>query len=429
MLLSMLLLGAAASAPTFNKDVAPILYANCVTCHRAGEVAPFSLIEYKDAKRWAPMIAQATSAHVMPPWKATPGFGEFADARVLSEQQIATLKAWADAGAPEGNAKEKPTAPKFTEGWALGPPDMVIEMPAAASVAADGADIYRCFVIPLDLKEDMTIAAVEVRPGNRRVVHHPIIYFDRLPSHDGRKSAEAEDKSSYTCYGGPGIPQAGMMGGWAPGAVTKRLPEGMAKVVPKGADLVVQNHYHPDGKPETDKTTIGVYLQKGAITQQMFSFPLLKRDLEIPAGEKHHAVKSSFTTPIDLEVTSVAPHMHLLGREMKVTATLPSGEVKPLIWIQDWDFNWQGGYGFKQPLHLPSGTRFDVEAVYDNSSGNPRNASKPPKPVGWGEATTDEMCIAFIGYVTPKASDYMVVMMALARQLDLFKYADLTGRK
>lgn len=414
--------------PTFNKDVAPILYQNCVTCHRPGEVAPFSLIAYSDAKRWAPMIAQATVKHIMPPWKAEPGYGDFQDARVLTAAQIQTLKEWAAAGAPEGDAKDKPPSPKFTEGWPLGQPDMVIEMPAEAKIAAEGNDIYRCFVIPMDLKEDMAIAAVEIRPGNRKVLHHTIIYTDASTTHEGRKKADAETGgSSYTCYGGPGIRQAAMMGGWAPGATVKRLPEGIAKVVPKGSDLVVQNHYHPDGKPETDKTTIGVYFQKGAVKEQIFSIPLLQRGIEIPAGEARHKETVSFTTPIDLEVTSVAPHMHLLGREMKVTATLPTGEVKPLVWIKDWDFNWQGGYIFKEPLMFPKGTRFDLEAFYDNSKENPRNPSNPPKAVAWGEATTDEMCLAFIGFKTARPQDRLIILGALARQLDLYRYKDLTG--
>src|SRR6266404_634554 len=219
-----------APSPTFNKDVAPILYQNCVTCHRPGEVAPFSLLTYTDAKRWAPMIAQTTGNYIMPPWKAAPGFGDFADARVLSDAQIATLKEWSKSGTLEGDAKDKPALPKFTEGWALGTPDIVIEMPTATKVPAEGQDIYRCVVIPMDLKEDMAIASVEVRPGNRKVLHHTIIYTDASPSHDGRKAAAAEGGDSYTCYGGPGIPQAGMMAGWAPGATFKRLPEGLARV-------------------------------------------------------------------------------------------------------------------------------------------------------------------------------------------------------
>jgi hypothetical protein len=427
--LPLLAAGPAPTVPTFNKDIAPILYQNCATCHHPGEVAPFSLLSYSDAKRYAPQIADATAKHVMPPWKAEPGFGVFDNARVLSPAQLATISAWAKNGAPEGDPKDKPTPPQFNETWTLGQPDLVIDMPSTFSVPADGNDIYRCFVIPMNLSADMTIAAVDIRPGNRRVVHHTIIYTDGSVSHEGRAMAAKESGGAYTCYGGPGIPQAGMMAAWAPGVTAKRLPEGLARVVPKGADLIVQNHYHPDGKPETDKTTIGVYLQKGEVTKQLFSIPVLQRGLYIPAGESRYRVTTSFTTPIDLQVTSVGPHMHLLGREMKVTATLPSGEVKPMVWIKDWDFNWQGAYIFKEPMDLPKGTRFDVEAFYDNSKDNPRNPSNPPKTVSWGEATTDEMCIAFIGYMTPHASDRMTLMMSLAKQLDLMKYPDLTGQR
>jgi hypothetical protein len=427
--LPLLAAGPSSTVPTFNKDVAPILYQNCSTCHHPGEVAPFSLLSYSDAKRYAPVIADATSKHVMPPWKAEAGFGDFQNVRMLSDAQIATLTAWAKNGAPEGDAKDKVAPPQFNESWALGEPDQVIKMPSAFNVPADGNDIYRCFVIPMSLTSDMAISAVDIHPGNRRVVHHTIIYTDASPTHEARALAAKESDGAYTCYGGPGLPQAGMMAGWAPGVTAKRLPEGIARVVPKGADLIVQIHYHPDGKPETDKTEIGVYLQKGAVSKQLFSIPVLQRALYIPAGDSHFRVATSFTTPIDLEVTSVAPHMHLLGREMKVTATLPSGEVRPMVWIKDWDFNWQGSYIFKEPMQLPKGTRFDVEAFYDNSTGNPRNPANPPKTVSWGEATTDEMCIAFIGYMTPRPSDRMTLMMSLAKQLDLMKYPDLTGQR
>ncbi len=421
--------GPASTVPTFNRDVAPILYANCATCHHPGEVAPFSLLSYSDAKRYAPVIAEATSKHVMPPWKAEAGFGEFENVRALSDAQIATISAWAKNGAPEGDAKDKTLPPQFNASWTLGEPDLIIDMPSAFDVPADGNDIYRCFVIPMSLTADMAIAAVDIRPGNRRVVHHTLIYTDATPSHEARALAAKESGGAYTCYGGPGLPQAGLMAGWAPGVTPKRLPEGIARVVPKGADLIVQNHYHPDGKPETDKTQIGVYFQKGAVAKQLFSIPVLQPGLHIPAGDSRYHVTTSFTTPIDLEVTSVGPHMHLLGREMKVTATLPSGEVRPMVWIKDWDFNWQGAYIFKEPMKLPKGTRFDVEAYYDNSSKNPRNPANPPKAVSWGEATTDEMCIAFIGYMTPKPSDRMTLMMSLAQQLDLMKYPALTGQR
>jgi mono/diheme cytochrome c family protein len=404
-----------ASLPTFNKDIAPILYQNCAACHRPGEVAPFSLLTYSDAKRWAPMIAQATADHVMPPWKAAPGFGEFADVRALNDTQIATLAAWAKAGAPEGDAKDAPLPPRFTDGWQLGPPDLVIEMPEAYQVPAGGYDIYQCFVIRTDFPEDTAIASVEVRPGNRRVLHHTVIYTD--PTHAGRE--RAGDAGSYTCYGGPGIRSINtdLMAGWAPGMATKRMPDGVAFVAPKGSDLIVQNHYHPSGKPESDKTTIGIYFQKGPVVKRIFGVPLLQPNLRIPAGEAHFHVAGSFVTPVDLELSAIAPHMHLLGREMKVTATLPSGEVRPLIWIKDWDFNWQLGYEFKESLQLPAKTRLDMEAYFDNSAGNPRNPNSPPKTVSWGEATTEEMCVAMLVCVSPRPGDRMTAWMSLAQQL------------
>ncbi len=404
-----------AASPTFNKDIAPILYKNCASCHRPGEVAPFSLLTYSDAKRYAPTIADATSKHIMPPWKASPGFGEFADVRALSAEQIATISAWAKNGAPEGDTKDLPAAPKFTDGWALGPPDMIVEMPDTYQVPADGYDIYKCFVIRTDFPEDTPIASVEVRPGNRRVLHHTVIYTD--PAHAAR--ARAGDSGSYTCYGGPGITaiQTDLMAGWAPGMNVKRMPDGVAFVAPKGSDLIVQNHYHPSGRPESDKTTIGIYFQKTPVVKRIFGIPMVQPNLRIPAGESHQRVTATFTTPIELELSGIAPHMHLLGREMKITATLPDGDVKPLIWIKDWDFNWQLGYEFKESLALPAQTRFDLEAFYDNSAANPKNPSNPPKAVAWGEATTDEMCAAMLICVSPRASDRLTSWMSLAQQL------------
>jgi hypothetical protein len=428
-----LILAAASSAafaahsktPTFSQDVAPILFNHCVNCHRPGEVAPFSLTTYADAKKWAGVIATVTHKRYMPPWKAEPGYNQFRDVRALSNAELATLDAWAKAGAPEGDAKKTPPLPKFPEGWQLGTPDLVITMPATYQVPADGEDLYECFVIPMELTQDLPIAAVEVRPGNRRVLHHTLLYADN--SRAGRDKAAAESGKSYKCYGGPGLPRPDLVAGWAPGMTPRRLPDGMAKVVSKGADLVMQNHYHPTGKAESDATTIGIYYQKGPITTHVYSLPLLQRDLNIPAGEKRYRTTVAFTTPMEIEIASVAPHMHQLGREMKVWATLPSGEVKPIIWIKDWDFNWQNSYAFADPMALPKGTKIEVEAFFDNSAENPRNPSKPPQNVTWGEATTEEMCIAFLGIQTKRPSDRMAMMMSLGQQLQLFKYPDLMG--
>ena len=408
--------------PDFSHDVAPVLYRHCASCHRPGEVAPFSLLGYKDAASHASLIASVTAAGFMPPWKPAPGFGDFRNDNHLTEEEISTLQRWASAGAPMGDPKEAPAPPHFASDWQLGPPDMVIRMPESFAVPASGGDIYQCMVLPLPIAEDRYVAAVEVKPGNRAIVHHAILYLD-----NGGRAKAFDDKypgEGYRCFGGPGFIPSGGLGGWAPGAIPQRLPEGVGRALTKNSDLVLQLHYHPSGRPETDQTSVGIYFTHGPVTKTIYSFALVRRDLSIPAGDAHFASPIDFTLPIAIEATAVTPHMHLLGKEMKVTATLPSGEAKPIIWIRNWDFNWQGTYQFREPVELPAGTKLHVDAVYDNSSSNPRNPFSPPRSVSWGENTTDEMEVAFLQFQTTDPSDRRRIMISLIRQLDLWKYLD-----
>jgi mono/diheme cytochrome c family protein/thiol-disulfide isomerase/thioredoxin len=384
------------SAPTFDKDLAPIIYKNCAICHRPGEVAPFSLLTYQDTGKRAKQIARVTEDRIMPPWKAEPGFGQFANDRHLTPDQIALFREWADSGAPEGSSADLPAPPKFTEGWTLGEPDVVLEPDEDYSLAAEGSDIYRCFVIPTKFTEDHYIGALEVRPGNRKVVHHVIVHFDTTGA---ARELDARDPGpGYTAFGGVGFRSSGMIGGWAPGILPSFLPEGIGRLVPKGADLVVQVHYHKSGKPETDRTKVGLYFARGTVDKKLRAWPLAKLMLRIPPGDSDYVARASLTIPHDVTAYRVTPHMHLLGRDMKLTATLPDGSVLPLVHVANWDFNWQTSYTFSTPLQLPAGTRVDLEAHYDNSSGNPLNPNNPPKLVKWGEQTTDEMCLAFLAY-------------------------------
>ncbi len=407
-------------APAYDKDVAPILFNHCVSCHRPGQVAPFSLLTYEDAEKRASLIAAVTASRFMPPWKPVPGYGDFKGANYLSDAELATLRRWAEAKAPQGNAADLPDPPQFPDGWQLGKPDITLKMPQPFQIPAEGEDIYQCFVLPLSLPNGANVAAVEIHPGNRKVLHHTILYLND----DG--SAREKDKETvepgYRCFGGPGVRAAGSLGGWVPGATPHVLPAGTATVVPQGADVVMQNHYHPSGKPETDQSEIGIYFAKGPIEKTVFSLPMIHRDLTIPGGDSHYRVTSTFVTPIDLEVIAISPHMHLLGRDMKVTATLPDGHVKSMIWIKDWDFNWQGQYQYQSPMSLPKGSKIELQATYDNSSQNPKNPNSPPQTVHWGENTTDEMCLAFIQVETRNPADRFTVLMSLANQLDLVRY-------
>ena len=394
----------AADAPNFNKDIAPIVWKNCAGCHRPGEVGPFSLLTYKDAAKRASFLHEITESRRMPPWKAEPGFGEFHDTRRLSDQEIRTIARWAEAGAPEGNAKDLPPAPRFPEGWQLGTPDLVLEVSEPFSIPASGRDVYRCFVIPIPTESDRTVSAVEFRPGNRKVVHHALLFLDNIGA--ARKKDEADAGPGYSSFGGPGILPTGSLGGWAPGAMSRFLPDGVGKFLRKGSDLVLQVHYHPDGKPETDRTTVGIYFTKTPARQIVAGISVRSRDLDIAPGEaRYHVTAQSAPLPVDAQAIGITPHMHYVGKEMKVVAEAPDGKTTPLIWIKDWDFNWQGQYQYRSPIKLTKGTVIKLDAYYDNTADNPRNPSDPPKRVHWGEQTTDEMCLLGVQVVTDSMAD------------------------
>ena len=245
-----------ASAPTYSKDIAPILYSQCAQCHRPGEVAPFPLLTYQDAAKRAALIATITSQGVMPPWKPDPAVGKFQHERRLTADQISLIAAWAKAGAPEGNPKDKPPVPEFAEGWSGGHPDLILRAGNQFKVPADGNDLFECFVLPLNLEQDSYIRTAEFRPGNRRVVHHGVIYIDE--SGAARRLAADSPDGSYPCFGGPRVAASGLLAGWAPGTIAEPGDPQISIPVKKGADLVLQIHYHPDGKPETDTSSVGV---------------------------------------------------------------------------------------------------------------------------------------------------------------------------
>ena len=395
-----------APAPTYAKDVAPILFDNCVSCHRAAEVAPFTLTTYDDARRRAKTIATVTEQRFMPPWKPEPGHGEFAGVRRLTDEQVNTLRAWAEAGAPEGDPKLTPPLPKFPEGWQLGEPDLVVAMSETYTLKAEGRDQYRCFVLPLNLDEDTYVEAVEFRPGNRKIVHHAIFYLDTTGQ--ARKLDAQDDGPGYSRMGGPGFAPTGALGGWAPGYMPQRLPEGVARRIRKGSDLVVQTHYHPSGKEETDRSTIGLYFAKKPPTKLIVSIPSLIRRLDIPAGDANYVVRHETEVPMSGELIGITPHAHLLCKEIKVDATLPDGKPLPLIWIKDWDFNWQGEYQYARTLHVPAGTKVRMDFWYDNSADNPAQPVTPPRRVRWGEQTTDEMAIVFYHVLIPPELEEMI---------------------
>ncbi len=405
-----------AEVPTFNKEIAPILWKNCASCHRPGEIGPFSLLTYRDAAKRASFLGEITTSRRMPPWKAEPGFGSFHDERRLSDEEIRKIADWVEADAPEGDAKDLPPAPTFPEGWQLGTPDLVLKAGEAFAVPASGRDAYRCFVIPIPIDSDRTVAAVEFRPGNRKVVHHALLYLD---STGAARRKDADDPGpGYASFGGPGVIPTGGLGGWAPGAMPRLLPDGVGKLLRKGSDLVLQIHYHPDGKPETDESVVGIYFTRTPARKIAGGIAVRTRSLDIPAGEKrYHVTAQSDPLPADVQAIGIAPHMHYIGKEMKVVAESPDGTTIPLIWIKDWDFNWQGQYQYRSPVKLAKGSVIKLDAYYDNSADNPRNPSRPPRRVRWGEQTTDEMCLLGVQVVTETMSDLRKVVAMRGNRL------------
>ena len=389
--------------PTYARDVAAILRSNCVECHRPGQVGPFPLETYEQARKRAGDIASVTTERQMPPWKPDADFGPtLKHSKALTHDEVATLAKWAEAGAGEGNPADLGPAPVFSSDWKLGTPDLVVETPEDFQVPAEGEDLYRCFVIPTNLPADQYISAIEYHPGNRKIVHHVLGYVDT--SGGARIKDEKEPGVGYMCFSGPGVPTHGDLGGWAPGTEPSYLPDGVGRSLPKKADIVVQVHYHPSGKPETDRTTIGLYFSKTPIRQTLHWNAALNIGMKLPAGKADTEIKANWQVPVDVTALGIAPHMHLLGHDMTMTATLPDGKSLDLIRINDWDFDWQNNYWFERPIDLPRGSTLRVVAHFDNSAGNPRNPKNPPVDVKWGEGTTDEMCIGFLA-MTKKGQD------------------------
>jgi peroxiredoxin len=395
---------------TYYRDVLPILQTHCQHCHRPGEVGPFSLMTYRQAANWATDIKEYTHDRKMPPWKPVEGLS-FHNERKLSDKELATLAAWADAGTPEGNPTDAPKPRTFTDGWQLGKPDLVLTVSADMTLAPGGKDVFRCFVLPTGLTEDKEVVAVEVRPGNKRIVHHTLNFFDSTgqgralarKEQDRTKKPEEQDLGpGYSVSMGIGFTRAspgqiGGLGGWAPGQRSRFLPEGYGYPLPKGSDVILQVHYHRNGREETDRTSIGLYFAKKPGIKPYKAMVIPGRFVFIPAGNSHFRVKGAIEVHEDCEVHSAMPHMHMLGKEIKVTMTPPGGKTTTLLKIADWDYNWQETYFLKQPLKVKAGTKFNVEAFYDNSDKNPNNPFNPPQWVRFGEQTDNEMCFVFLG--------------------------------
>jgi tetratricopeptide (TPR) repeat protein len=397
---------------TFSSDIAPILFERCAGCHRPQGDAPFSLLTYSAAKQRASVIAKATKARLMPPWKSEPGFGEFIGHVRLTDVDINLIDRWVAEGAPEGDARDLPPTPAWTDGWQLGRPDLTVSFPEPYVVPADGPDFSRIFVLRLPVTAPAYVNGFEFRPGSGRVVHHANIRIDESP-----RSRELDEQDSVLGYSGLLLTSAvypdGHFLGWTPGQVAPLLPKGLAWRLTPGADLVVEIHFVPNGRVQAVQPAVGLYFTKEPPQRTPAMLRLGRQNIDIPAGEKRYVTSDSFVLPVDVDVQAVQPHAHFRAREVKATATLPDGTATPLIYIKDWDYRWQHVYRYVTPVMLPKGTTIELHYLFDNSAENPRNPHQPPRPVHWGQRSTDEMGDLWVQMLTRRDQDLPILKKAL----------------
>ena len=408
-----------ADAPTFSRDIAPIFYRQCSSCHHPGGSAPFSLLKFEEARSRAETIARATLSRFMPPWLPEPGRGEFIGERRLVEREISTIRAWVEAGAPEGNPADLPPFPELPKFWALGQPDLVVEMEEEFVVPATGTDVFRNFVIPAPVDRTRFVRAVEILPGNPRVVHHANLLIDRT----GRfRTMERQEPG--VGFGGMEIdfeseqfePQSHFLF-WKPGTVPYEEEAGMAWILKKGTDLVLNAHLQPTGKPEPIRVRIALYFTEDAPDRHSMLIQWENDgSLDIPPGERRFEVTDFLTLPVDVTAYGVYPHAHYLGRVIEGYALLPDGSRHWLIRIPEWNFNWQAVYRFRKPLQLPAGSRLQMRITYDNSSENPMNPNDPPVRVHAGNRSVDEMAHLWIQVVAESREYLRQIQEAVIRR-------------
>ncbi len=381
---------AAAQEVTFTRDIAPIVFQSCVSCHRQGGPAPFSLTTYDEVRRRATQIATVTKSRFMPPWKVEPRVSHFVGQDPLTDAQIANLAAWATNGAPQGDPAALPPVPQLPAGWLLGQPDLIVKPTKAFTLQAQPTDTFRIFAIRLPVTKRTYVRGIEFHPGNARVVHHANIRIDRTPA-----TRQLDDADPLPGYDGL-MPRSaeypdGHFVGWTPGQVAPLVGSDLAWTLEPGSDLVVQLHLQPSGAVEEVLPEIGLYFSNRPPTRTPTILRLGSQSIEIPPGDARYVIRDAYTLPVDADLLAIQPHAHYRAREIRGMALFPDGTSRLVMHITDWDFRWQHVYREVTPIPLPKGTRLSMEYTYDNSAENVRNPQLPPAKVYWGQRSNDEM--------------------------------------
>lgn len=391
--------------PTFTKDIAPILYERCANCHRSGDIAPMSLLTYEQVRPWSAAIKQSVTQRRMPPWFADPHYGKFRNDRRLTETQIATVTTWVNAGSPKGDDKDMPPLPSFTEGWSFNrPPDLIIEMPLEVKVQAKGVLDLQNYYVKVPFTEETFVEAVELRPGNRRVVHHSIVNIAEIPEALEPKALLTGEKHGRILW---------KLIGQAPGKGAESHWPGVAKRIMPGTYFEFNMHYTPTGKEETDRTKMGIWFSKEKIHHEVITTLaaseiyregklIARADLpNIPANDDNWPIVGVMRVPDDITIYSLSPHMHFRGKDMQYSVKYPDGRDEVLLNVPKYNYEWQLNYEFASPPKIPAGSVITVRAHYDNSPNNPKNPT-PDQEVVWGQQSWNEMFVPWIEYSVDK---------------------------
>jgi hypothetical protein len=402
------------SAVTFNKQVLPLLQTRCQNCHRPGEAAPFSMLTYKDARPWAKAMKEAVLTKKMPPWFADPAFGHFSNDRRLAPEEVNTLVSWVDQGALEGDPKDAPQPLEFHEGWTIGKPDVVFEMPVEYTVPATGTIEYTYFLLPKVFSEDKWIEKIEVRPGARSVVHH-VVMVSRPPGSKWLEEMKPrvawvptkekdEKREADTGEGAFLLGDIEMVSVYVPGGLAYQTGPGQARLMKAGSDLIFQMHYTASGKQTVDRTRVGIVFAKERPRERVVNTFIMNTRFRIPPGAADQVVDARVTVHEDATLLNLFPHMHFRGKAFEYQAKYPTGETETLLSVPKYNFNWQLTYQLEQPLNLPKGTVLTAIAHYDNSPNNPYNPD-PKSEVYWGDQSWEEMLAGFVDFAIPLNMD------------------------
>lgn len=441
---------------TFSKDVATIIHKKCAGCHQPGQAGPFSLLTYKDVARRAKTIEAVIDSGYMPPWKPVNENVKFVNDRRLSSTEKLVIRNWVKAGMPHGTG-QSPAPPKFSGGWSLGKPDLVVQMNGEFEVPASGGDIYRSFVFPVRLNEDKWVKAIEYRPTATTSVHHALFFADsngnarRMDGQDGKAGiagmsfligsqqesldskpnqtwsetiAEIFDRAQKARSGNIEAPVSkalvGGLGGFVPGTIPSRLPGDLAMKLPANSDIVMQTHFHPSGKVEREKGKMAIYFAEKEPSKKLVQIQVpavfgVGVGLKVPAGESDYTIRESYKTPTDIRLISIGAHAHYICQKVTMTASMPDGKKKTLLKIDDWDLDWQDRYYFEESIVLPAGTVLTTELTYDNSADNPENPNSPPQEIRWGRQSGDEMGSATLQVVAVDESQRPILERSLRK--------------